>query len=96
MFGDVVGPEQAEYLRQTFKDADPTEEDKGEEESSEDQDAETHLAVITKDYTLSYKDVKDHLQLRKGALAGIDRKKIARMIESGRRRLARKASSIGE
>ena len=57
---------------------------------------ERRLAQITEDYTLTYKEVKDHLQLKKPPLAGIEKRKLARMIENGRRRLTRGASSIGE
>ena len=57
---------------------------------------EKRLALITEDYTLTYKDVKDHLQLKRPPLAGLRKKEIARLIENGRRRLTKRAPSIGE
>ena len=58
---DAADPEQAELLRQKLDKIEAAEEKKGEEESSEDEDVERLLAQLTEDYSLSYKDVKDHL-----------------------------------
>ena len=58
---DAADSEEAEFLRQKLDKLDANEEKKGDEESSEDQDIDRLLALLTEDYSLSYKDIKDHL-----------------------------------
>ena len=76
ILADAEDPEQAELLRQELEQSDSVEEEKGEEEAIEDQDVERLLAQLTEDYSKSYKDVKDHLQLRVGPLSKIAKKTI--------------------
>ena len=57
---------------------------------------EWRLAQLTEDYNLSYNSVKDHLQLKVGPLSKIPKATIRQMIATGRKKLARKTSSIGE
>ena len=49
---------------------------------------------MTDNYRLTYKEVKDHLLLKSAPLASIDKKRVMKLIQSGRKKCIRKTSSV--
>ena len=80
MMEELKDSEQADLLRQRLKKIDAAKEESSEEDSSADLDIEKQIAQLTDNYRLTYKEVKDHLLLKTGPLADIERKRVMQLI----------------